>query len=93
MISAIDAGTVWVNNYVALSNSVPFGGMKASGFGRELGVMRSKHTAMSKRFTGTTARSWTGRFPSFDCSFYSFSILLTLSRLIQSKALSYHISV
>ncbi|KAJ1037082.1 hypothetical protein NDA11_002951 [Ustilago hordei] len=38
MVSAIDAGTVWVNNYVALSNSVPFGGMKASGFGRELGV-------------------------------------------------------
>ncbi|PWN22067.1 putative aldehyde dehydrogenase [Microstroma glucosiphilum] len=35
---AIDAGTVWVNNYVVLSNSVPFGGFKRSGMGRELGV-------------------------------------------------------
>ncbi|UZJ57411.1 hypothetical protein CBS101457_006731 [Exobasidium rhododendri] len=34
----IDAGTVWVNNYALLSNAVPFGGMKQSGFGRELGM-------------------------------------------------------
>lgn len=38
MASALEAGTVWVNNYVALSNAVPFGGFKASGMGRELGV-------------------------------------------------------
>ncbi|KAJ9479017.1 putative Potassium-activated aldehyde dehydrogenase, mitochondrial (putative) [Pseudozyma hubeiensis] len=36
--SAIQAGTVWVNNYVVVSNAVPFGGFKASGIGRELGV-------------------------------------------------------
>ncbi|CDU22624.1 probable aldehyde dehydrogenase [Sporisorium scitamineum] len=35
---AIQAGTVWVNNYVVVSNAVPFGGFKASGIGRELGV-------------------------------------------------------
>lgn len=35
---AIHAGTVWVNNYAMLSNAVPFGGMKQSGLGRELGV-------------------------------------------------------
>ncbi|SPO25489.1 probable aldehyde dehydrogenase [Ustilago trichophora] len=35
---AIQAGTVWVNNYVAVSNAVPFGGFKSSGIGRELGV-------------------------------------------------------
>lgn len=35
---AIQAGTVWVNTYCVLSNAVPFGGMKASGMGRELGV-------------------------------------------------------
>lgn len=29
---------VWVNNYAILSNAVPFGGMKQSGFGRELGM-------------------------------------------------------
>lgn len=38
MVHALEAGTVWCNNYVALSNSVPFGGTKQSGFGRELGV-------------------------------------------------------
>jgi aldehyde dehydrogenase (NAD+) len=31
------AGTVWINCYNAFDASVPFGGYKASGFGRELG--------------------------------------------------------
>jgi aldehyde dehydrogenase (NAD+) len=31
------AGTVWVNTYGEIDTSVPFGGMKASGIGRELG--------------------------------------------------------
>lgn len=35
---AIHAGTVWVNNYALLSSAVPFGGMKQSGIGRELGM-------------------------------------------------------
>jgi aldehyde dehydrogenase (NAD+) len=34
---AIKAGTVWVNAYLALNPSTPFGGYKASGFGREGG--------------------------------------------------------
>ncbi|GAA5851538.1 hypothetical protein JCM8547_001126 [Rhodosporidiobolus lusitaniae] len=34
---ALDAGTLWVNSYNLLSNSVPFGGFKQSGLGRELG--------------------------------------------------------
>lgn len=38
MVHAIKAGTVWCNQYMVLSNAVPFGGMKQSGFGRELGV-------------------------------------------------------
>jgi betaine-aldehyde dehydrogenase len=33
----IDAGTVWVNTYKQFSVSTPFGGMKASGIGREKG--------------------------------------------------------
>lgn len=33
----IEAGTVWVNQYAILHNSVPFGGFKMSGIGRELG--------------------------------------------------------
>jgi len=35
--SALEAGTVWVNQYNILSNNVPFGGKKQSGIGRELG--------------------------------------------------------
>ncbi|KAF9782759.1 aldehyde dehydrogenase domain-containing protein [Thelephora terrestris] len=34
---ALDAGTVWVNQYDILHNNVPFGGKKQSGIGRELG--------------------------------------------------------
>ncbi|KAF8971916.1 aldehyde dehydrogenase domain-containing protein [Flammula alnicola] len=35
--SALEAGTVWVNQYIILNNNVPFGGKKQSGIGRELG--------------------------------------------------------
>lgn len=34
---AIKAGTVWVNTYNVYDSSAPFGGYKASGFGRDLG--------------------------------------------------------
>ncbi|KAH8830847.1 NAD-aldehyde dehydrogenase [Flagelloscypha sp. PMI_526] len=34
---ALDAGTVWINQYNLLNNNVPFGGMKQSGIGKELG--------------------------------------------------------
>ena len=33
----IEAGTVWVNTYGAFHPTLPFGGTKSSGFGRELG--------------------------------------------------------
>jgi aldehyde dehydrogenase (NAD+) len=35
--SALKAGTVWVNQYNMLHYTLPFGGYKESGFGRELG--------------------------------------------------------
>ena len=34
----LDAGTVWINMYRALSYASPFGGYKSSGHGRELGI-------------------------------------------------------
>ncbi|KAM3967266.1 aldehyde dehydrogenase, cytosolic 1-like [Aphomia sociella] len=33
----VEAGTVWVNTYLALSSQAPFGGFKDSGLGREFG--------------------------------------------------------
>ncbi|WVO15952.1 hypothetical protein L204_103617 [Cryptococcus depauperatus] len=36
--SALDAGTVWINQYMLLHTGVPFGGFKQSGIGRELGT-------------------------------------------------------
>jgi acyl-CoA reductase-like NAD-dependent aldehyde dehydrogenase len=37
MARGIRAGTIWVNMYGPTDPGVPFGGYKASGFGRELG--------------------------------------------------------
>ncbi|WP_062380615.1 aldehyde dehydrogenase family protein [Pseudomonas abietaniphila] len=37
LIPRIEAGTVWVNMHTFVDPSVPFGGMKASGVGREFG--------------------------------------------------------
>ena len=34
---AIRAGTVWINSYNSYDSGAPFGGFKASGFGRDLG--------------------------------------------------------
>ncbi|EGV66728.1 aldehyde dehydrogenase [Yamadazyma tenuis] len=48
MVHALCAGTVWCNQYVALSNAVPFGGMKQSGFGRELGIEGLKEYTQTK---------------------------------------------
>ena len=38
MARGIQAGTVWVNTYRAISYNMPFGGYKTSGMGRENGV-------------------------------------------------------
>ena len=34
----IQAGTVWINTYRAVSYASPFGGYKQSGYGREMGI-------------------------------------------------------
>jgi len=38
MSEALQAGTVWVNTYRAVSFMAPFGGYKDSGLGRENGI-------------------------------------------------------
>ena len=35
---ALNAGTVWINEYTLLDNGGPFGGFKQNRIGRELGV-------------------------------------------------------
>jgi aldehyde dehydrogenase (NAD+) len=37
------AGTVWINTYGLMDASLPFGGYKSSGFGRELGLHALEH--------------------------------------------------
>lgn len=38
LASQIDAGTVWINTHNVLDTSMPFGGVKMSGLGREFGT-------------------------------------------------------
>ncbi len=38
MIARLRAGTVWVNNYRVVGHSMPFGGLRQSGVGREMGA-------------------------------------------------------
>lgn len=38
MAHAIRAGTIWINSYRTVAPSVPFGGYKQSGLGREMGL-------------------------------------------------------
>jgi len=38
MADRVRAGTVWVNNYRSTSTTLPFGGFKMSGIGREGGI-------------------------------------------------------
>jgi acyl-CoA reductase-like NAD-dependent aldehyde dehydrogenase len=57
--SRIEAGMVWVNTYSFLRWSTPYGGFKASGWGRENGV-DALAPYMENR---TTVISTTGQFP------------------------------
>ena len=58
MSERLEAGTVWVNTYRAVSYMMPFGGMKHSGFGRESGIESIREFLETKSVwisTSTTA--------------------------------------
>ena len=44
----VQAGTVWINQHGAINPHVPFGGIKASGYGQEFGVAGLKAVAAPK---------------------------------------------
>ena len=46
--NALEAGSVWINDYGTLPESVPFGGYKQSGFGRENGYHSIEHYTQVK---------------------------------------------
>jgi aldehyde dehydrogenase (NAD+) len=48
MSDALEAGTVWINNYRATSFTSPFGGFKRSGIGRESGLEAIKEYLQTK---------------------------------------------
>lgn len=48
MIRAIHAGTVWVNTYRAAQVMAPFGGYKASGYGKERGLVALEEFLQTK---------------------------------------------
>ena len=45
---AIEAGTVWINEYNLYPPEVPFGGFKSSGIGRENGTTALEHFTQTK---------------------------------------------
>lgn len=55
MSKALRAGTIWVNTYRAYSFTMPFGGMKRSGFGRETGIEAVREYLETKSVFVSTA--------------------------------------
>ena len=51
LIPRLKSGTVWVNTHNVLDMAVPFGGVKASGIGRELGEEAVLHHTEVKTVT------------------------------------------
>ncbi|HMI85832.1 MAG TPA: aldehyde dehydrogenase family protein [Polyangiaceae bacterium] len=45
---AVSAGTVWINMWNGFDSASPFGGMKQSGWGREMGIHALEHYTQTK---------------------------------------------
>lgn len=48
MVERLQAGTVWVNTHDLIDANTPFGGVKASGFGKDLGPEQLDHYLVTK---------------------------------------------
>jgi betaine-aldehyde dehydrogenase len=58
----IEAGTVWINEHLAIGSEMPHGGVKGSGFGKDMSAYAVeeytsiKHVAFE--LTGATRKEW-----------------------------------
>lgn len=50
VFSRVDAGVVWLNRHIVLPPEIPFGGVKASGLGRENGLQAYRNYTRTKAF-------------------------------------------
>jgi acyl-CoA reductase-like NAD-dependent aldehyde dehydrogenase len=48
MANAINSGVVWINMWNGFDSASPFGGMKQSGWGREMGIHALEHYTQTK---------------------------------------------
>lgn len=59
---ALQAGTVWINNYNSFSAGAPFGGYKKSGFGRECAFETLQYYTQTKSIFVSTAEKPIGLY-------------------------------
>lgn len=58
----IQAGTVWINDHIPIISEMPHGGMKASGYGKDMSTYSFEEYTQVKHvmteLTGTVAKEW-----------------------------------
>jgi len=47
-VSGLEAGTVWVNSHDLIDSAIPFGRVKESGFGKDMGPEQLDHFLKTK---------------------------------------------
>lgn len=58
----IDAGTVWINDHIPIISEMPHGGMKSSGYGKDMSTYSFEEYTQIKHvmadLTGAVAKDW-----------------------------------